>query len=52
VIHGDTADIAPLQLIEESGGGGSARAAMILFNALALTPDEQMDLRGVSRRAS
>ncbi len=50
VIHGDTADIGPLQLIEELQSAVSPHVPpMILFNALALTPDEQMDLRRVSR---
>jgi CheY-like chemotaxis protein len=50
VIHGDTADIGPLQLIEELQTVVSPHVPpMILFNALALTPEEQMDLRRVSR---
>jgi HAMP domain-containing protein/signal transduction histidine kinase/DNA-binding response OmpR family regulator len=50
VIHGDTADIGPLQLIEELQAAVSPHVPpMILFNALALTPDEQMDLRRISR---
>jgi hypothetical protein len=50
VIHGDTSDIGPLQLIEElQAAAGPPVPPMILFNALALRPDEQADLRLVSR---